>query len=155
MKYNFSVPVGRLEGTGANVIWHFRGIESGTYQAEVLVEDVKGNKAKATLQIRAVTCTSCDPGPPPCPKVTVVCPTEIEKRGQIEFVVKVRGGEPIAPTSYSWTTDAGTIVRGEHEGRMIVDISLQPLEKVTASVIIGGYDPSCISEASCTTKIKQ
>jgi hypothetical protein len=154
LKFTFSVPVGRLEGTGANVIWHFRGVEPGTYRAEVMAEDPKGNKAKAALQITAVTCTSCVPPPPPCPKITVECPSEVEKGEKIEFVVKVNGGESSTTPRYSWTSDAGRIVDGKYADRMTLDLLGFPFEKVTATVTVGGYDPSCPS-VSCATRIKE
>ena len=155
LTYAYSVPVGTIERTGAIVDWNLKKQPSGTYQVGVLVEDPNGNKVDSTLTITAVQCTSCDPPPPPCPTVTVECPSEIEKGKLFDFVATVTGGDPNTRFSYTWTTDAGRIVRGKFEKKLTVDLLGFPFEKVTATVNAGGADPSCATVVSCTTRIKQ
>jgi hypothetical protein len=125
----------------------------GLYKAGVLVEDSKGNKARAILTIVAKIAGTCDGPPPPCPEVTVECPREIGSDKLIEFLVNVRGSGSTTGTSYTWVTDAGKIVRGKYENRMTLDLLGFPFEKVTGTVIVRGYDPSCPTVVSCTTRI--
>ena len=155
LNYRYSVPAGSVEGTGSTVFWNLEKQEAGQYSAEVVVEDQKGNKANAALMITAAWCTTCDPPPPPCPAITVECPSEATKDRLIEFTATVKGGDPNMTPSYRWWTSSGKIVRGENEKKLTVELTGFPFETVTATISVGGADPSCIAEASCTTTIKQ
>src|SRR5262245_52196068 len=156
LTYTYLVPAGTIEGNGSLVVWNLRKESPGTYRASVRVEDPNGNKVYATLNITALNSTACDAPPPPCPTVTVECPSEIESGKLISFVVTVTGGESLVDPYYRWKTDAGRIIDGKLEKKMTLDLMHFPFEKVTATVSIGGFDPSCTgTELSCTTRIKE
>ena len=152
LTYRYSVPAGSIEGTGGTVFWNLKNQLQGEYRATVTVEDKKGNKASASVIVRASWCELCAE---PCPVVSVECPSEVESGKQITFVATVIGGAKDTAFSYFWSSDAGRIVEGKTDKKMTLDLQRFPFEKVTATVRVYGYDPSCINQASCTTRIKE
>jgi hypothetical protein len=158
LTYTYAVTAGRIEGAGAAVIWDLEDALIGQHTATVLVKNKKGARATAALTVRIVACSSCDAPEVfirECPAVVVECPAEIESGKLISFVVKITGGKSYRSVSYSWRTDAGRIVEGEFEKKMTLDLLRFPFEKVTATVGVGGFDPACVTSASCTTLIKE
>jgi hypothetical protein len=154
--YNYKVSAGKIEGEGAQVIWDLSDAVNGEYTATVSVKNKSGPSTTATLTVTKADCGSCDPPPPPCPTVTVECPAEVTRDKLVEFVATVENVDPRLTPSYRWSTSSGKIVRGENEKRLTVELTGFPFETVTATVSIGGADPSCTgTEASCTTTIKQ
>ena len=153
--FSYKVTAGKIEGEGSQVIWDLNDAANGQYTATVSVKNKSGVSANATLTVTIADCGSCDPPPPPCPTVTVECPSEVTKSKLIEFIATVKGGDPNMTPSYRWWTSSGKIIRGENEKRLTVELTGFPFETVTATVSIGGADPSCIAEASCTTTIKK
>jgi hypothetical protein len=153
LTYRYSVPAGTIEGTGGTVFWNLKNQLQGEYRATVTVEDKKGDKTTASVTVMAVWCELCKS---PCTMVVnVECPSEIESGKLITFVARVGGAPKDTALSYSWNSDAGRIVDGKIEKKMTLDLLRFPFEKVTATVSVGGYDPSCINQASCTTRIKE
>ena len=153
LTYRYSVPAGNIEGRGDTVFWNLKHQRPGEYRAIVTVEDQKGNKVSAPLLVMATWCELCAE---PCTMVvSVECPSEIESGKLITFVARVEGGPKDTALSYSWSSDAGRIVDGKFEKKMTLNLLRFPFEKVTATVSVGGYDPSCINQASCTTKVKE
>ena len=153
LTYNYSVPAGSIEGTGDTVFWNLKDQRPGEYRAIVTVEDGNGNKVSGSLVVMARWCELC---PEPCTMVvSVECPSETESGKLITFVASVKGGPKDSVLSYNWSSDAGRIVEGRFEQKMTLDLLRFPFEKVTATVSVGGYDPSCINQASCTTRIKE
>lgn len=73
LTYTYSVMAGKIEGKGSDVRWNLDRAP-GVHQAEVVVEDSNGNKARAVLRVTAGWCTTCDPPPPPCPVVKLSSP---------------------------------------------------------------------------------
>ena len=159
LTFSYKVTAGKIEGEGTQVIWDLHDAANGQYTATVWVKNKSGVSAKATLTVTIADCSSCDPpsvfGISECPKVIVDCPSEIESGKLITFRAKVSGSKPRTEVSYLWSTDAGRIVDGKFDKKMTLDLLRFPFEKVTAKVSVGGYHPSCICEASCTTKIKE
>jgi len=159
LSYSYVVPVGKIEGSGPTVVWNLDRQPPGTYQAAVSVEDRKGYKAQATLTINAVVSTACDPPPPPCPTITVECPSEVEKGNPITFTANVKGDPILDPllgdASYEWWASSGRIVKGQTEKKMTLEPAGLPFETITVTVSVGGFDPSCTAtQASCTISVK-
>ena len=152
LTYRYSVPAGRIEGSGATVVWNLEKQKLGAYTAVVTVKDQKGNRTRASVIVRADMCYLCDP--PPCPMVSVACPSEIESGKLITFLATVAGGRGVA-VSYSWRADAGKIVDGRRDNKMTVDLQRSVSEKVTGTVKVGGYNRLCQTTASCTVQIKR
>jgi hypothetical protein len=153
--YTWSVTGGRLSGEGRQVTWDLTGVQNGTYTATVEVSD--GTlKANGSATVTVADCTGCVRPPPPCPTVSVSCPSEVDPNQSITFTASVSGGEPGATFTYNWSVSAGTISSGQGTSTITVDTTgVAGGQTVTASVSIGGADPSCTgTTASCSTSIK-
>ena len=159
LTYTYKVSAGTIDGQGAAVIWDLNGALIGLHTATVSISDGKGGTANASLEVRIVECTACDAPPPPCPVVTVTCPSEIENRKPITFTANVKGDPVLEPllgdASYEWWASSGKIVKGQSEKKMTLEPAGFPFETITVTVSVGGFDPSCTgTQASCTISIK-
>jgi hypothetical protein len=92
--------------------------------------------------------------PPPCPTSSVSCPSDIDPGQPITFTASVSGGPANATFTYNWSVSAGTISSGQGTSSITVDTAGLSGTSVTATVNIGGADPSCSATASCTTAVK-
>ena len=152
--YVWSVTGGRLTGEGRQVTWDLSGVQNGTYTATVEVNDGNMHKATGSATVTVADCT-CRRPPPPCPTVSVSCPSEVEANQPITFTASVSGGEAGATWTYNWSVSAGTISSGQGTSTITVDTAGIAGQSVTATVSIGGADPSCTgTTASCTTSVK-
>lgn len=154
LTYTYKVTAGRIEGEGSTVKWDLEGVPIGQYAVTVSVENSQKQRATADLTVTIAPCDPCHPPPPRCPQITVDCPAQIDSGKLITFVANVIGGESYKEPSYTWRTDAGKIVDGKYAKQMTLDLLRFPFEKVTATVLVDGFDPACAAEASCTTIIK-
>jgi hypothetical protein len=152
--YTWSVTGGKLSGEGRQVTWDLTGVANGTYTASVEVNDGNQHTATGSATVTVADCPGCAKPPPPCPVVSVSCPSEVEAGQPITFTASVSGGEGISPT-YNWSVSAGTISGGQGTSTITVDTTGLGSQSVTATVSIGGADPSCTgTTASCTTGVK-
>jgi hypothetical protein len=90
--------------------------------------------------------------PPPCPTIVVSCPENAKPNQSMTFQANVYGGDPTEKTTYTWSVSAGKISGGQGTSTITIDVSDVTLESITATVSIGGHDPSCVNTASCTTR---
>jgi hypothetical protein len=56
--------------------------------------------------------------------------------------------------TYNWSVSAGTITGGQGTSSITVDTAGLGGQSVTATVDVGGFDPSCSRSASCTTSVE-
>ena len=155
LTYFYSVSSGTVDGSGPAVTWDLNGALIGHHTATVSVRDARGQIASATLEVKIVECSICHPPPPPCPVVTVSCPSEIEKGKPITFTANIKGDSLLGDASYEWWISSGKIVKGQFEKIMSLEPSGFPFETITATVSVRGFDPSCTgTQASCTISIK-
>ena len=153
--YTWSVTAGKLSGEGRQVTWDLSGVPNGTYTATVEVNDGNQHTATGSATVTVADCTGCVPPPPPCPTVSVSCPTDVEANQPITFTASVSGGAEGATFTYNWSVSAGTISSGQGTSTITVDTNGVGGQSVTATVSIGGADPSCTgTTASCTTSVK-
>jgi hypothetical protein len=153
--YTWSVTGGRLSGEGRQVTWDLSGVANGSYTATVEVNDGNQHTASGNTTVTVADCTGCVPPPPPCPTVSVSCPTDVEPNAPITFTASVSGGAEGASWTYNWSVSAGTISSGQGTSTITVDTNGLGGQSVTATVSIGGADPSCTgTTASCTTSVK-
>ncbi len=153
--YTWSVTGGRLSGEGRQVTWDLSGVANGSYTATVEVNDGNQHTANGSTTVTVADCTGCLPPPPPCPTVSVSCPTDVEANQPITFTASVSGGASGASWTYNWSVSAGTISSGQGTSTITVDTANLGGQSVTATVSIGGADPSCTgTTASCTTSVK-
>ena len=153
--YTWSVTGGRLSGEGRSVTWDLSGVPNGTYTATVEVDDGNQHKASGSATVTVADCPDCVKPPPPCPTVSVSCPNDVGAGEPITFTASVAGGEAGATWTYNWSVSAGTISSGQGTSTITVDTAGLSGTSVTATVSIGGADPSCTgTTASCTTSIR-
>jgi hypothetical protein len=153
--YTWSVTGGRLSGEGRQVTWDLSGVANGSYTATVEVNDGNQHTATGNTTVTVADCSGCVPPPPPCPVVSVSCPTDVEPNQPITFTASVSGGAAGATWTYNWSVSAGTISSGQGTSTITVDTNGLSGQSVTATVSIGGADPSCTgTTASCTTSVK-
>ncbi|HSE16546.1 MAG TPA: Ig-like domain-containing protein [Pyrinomonadaceae bacterium] len=153
--YTWSVTGGRLSGEGRQVTWDLSGVANGSYTATVEVNDGNQHTANGSTTVTVADCTGCVPPPPPCPVVSVSCPTDVDANQPITYTASVSGGAPDATWTYNWSVSAGTISSGQGTSTITVDTTGLSGQSVTATVSIGGADPSCTgTTASCTTSIR-
>ncbi len=153
--YTWSVTGGRLSGEGRQVTWDLSGVANGSYTATVEVNDGNQHTANGSTTVTVADCSGCVPPPPPCPTVSVSCPTDVEPNAPITFTASVTGGPDGASWTYNWSVSAGTISSGQGTSTIQVDTAGLGGQSVTATVSIGGADPSCTgTTASCTSSVK-
>src|SRR6185369_9308997 len=141
--YTWSVTGGRLTGEGRSVTWDLSGVANGTYTATVEVNDGNQHTVSSSATVTVADCTDCVKPPPPCPQVSVSCPSDIDAGQPITFTASVPGGDTAATYTYNWSESAGTITSGQGTSSITVDTTGIGGQSVTATVSIGGADPSC------------
>jgi hypothetical protein len=150
--YTWSVTGGRLTGEGRQVTWDLTGVADGTYTATVEVNDGNQHTASGSTTVTVAVCPGCVAPPPPCPTVNVSCPSEVDAGQPITFTASVTGEGAPTPT-FNWSVSAGTISSGQGTSTITVDTT-NVAQSVTATVTVGGVDPSCNATSSCTTGVK-
>jgi hypothetical protein len=153
--YTWSVTDGRLSGEGHQVTWDLSGVANGTYTATVEVNDGNQHTASGSTVVTVSDCTDCFQPPPPCPAVSVSCPSDVEANQPITFSASVSDDSSGVNWTYNWSVSAGIISKGQGTSTIIVDTKGLDGQSVTATVNIGGVDPSCTgTTVSCTTGVK-
>jgi hypothetical protein len=146
--YTWSVTGGRLTGEGSRVGWDLSGVNPGTYTATVEVNDGNAHIERATTTVTVADCTGCVP---PCPTLSVSCPSDVDQGSPITFSASVSSD---ASVTYNWSVSAGTISSGQGTSSITVDTAGLAGQTVTATVELGGLDPACSRTASCSTSIR-
>lgn len=151
--YSYTVTGGRVTGEGANVAWDLSGMSPGTYTASVDVDDGCGCITSSTTTVTIASCSDCVPDLV-CPTVAVSCPSDVSEGGSITFTANFTQGTPQVTPTYNWTVSAGTITSGQGTSSITVDTKGLGGNTVTATVEVGGVDPSCGRTASCSTPVR-
>ena len=155
LNYEYSVNEGTISGRGNLVVWNLDGLPRGPHKVRVTVSDEKGGKVDATLTVTTVDAGICDPPRPPCPVIELSCPTQMDKSKLFVFSAVINGNaEPYKSVSFDWTLNAGRIVKGQNSREIeVTTTGANGFDKITATVDVGGFDPSCVTAVSCSTKI--
>jgi hypothetical protein len=148
--YTWSVTGGKLTGEGRGVSWDLSGANAGTYTASVEVNDGNAHTARASTTVTIANCTGCH-RPVVCPTVSVSCPSDVDQGTPITFTASMSGD---ASVTYNWTVSAGTITGGQGTSTITVDTATLGGQSVTATLELGGLDPSCSRTASCTASVR-
>ncbi|MDQ1707226.1 MAG: hypothetical protein QOJ88_437, partial [Pyrinomonadaceae bacterium] len=146
--YTWSVNGGRLTGESRSVSWDLSGLAPGTYVATVSVSDGIAPPVTGTASVAIAECVGCRP---PCPAVSVSCPASVAQGAPLTFTAAVNAD---ANVTYNWSVSAGTISSGQGTSSITVDTTALGGQSVTATVELGGLDPSCSRTASCTTSVE-
>lgn len=144
--YTWSVTGGKLSGEGRGVAWDLSGVNPGSYTATVEVNDGNSHTANGSTTVTVAECTGCKP---PCPTVSVSCPSDVDQGSPITF-----SSSSADNVTYNWSVSAGTISSGQGTSSITVNTEGLGGQTVTATVELGGLDPSCSRTASCTTGIR-
>ena len=156
LHYEYSTTDGTISGKGNLVVWNLRDVKRGAHEVRVRVTDGRGGKAEAALTVITVDASSCDRPPPPCPVIKVSCSAEMDQLKPFIFSALLIEGKAKSyqSPSFNWTLNAGRIVKGKY-GRKIeaTTTGANGFDKITATVEVGGFDPACITTASCSTNI--
>jgi len=150
--YSYTVTGGRITGEGANVSWDLSGVGPGTYTASVEVDDGCGCITSSTTTVTVANCPDCVPVVV-CPTINSSCPDAVDQGTPITFSANVGPGTPPAST-YNWTVSAGTITSGQGTTSITVSTDNAGGQSVTATLEVGGVDPSCGRTTSCTTAVR-
>ncbi|HYJ88673.1 MAG TPA: hypothetical protein VEW46_21585 [Pyrinomonadaceae bacterium] len=145
--YTWSVTGGSISGEGRGVTWDLSGVNPGTYTATVTVNDGNAHTVTASTTVTVAECTDCRP---PCPTVSVSCPSQVDPGTPITFTASLSGD---ANVTYNWTVSAGTISSGQGTSSITVDTAGLGGQTVTATLELGGLDPACSRTASCSTTV--
>jgi hypothetical protein len=151
--YTYSTTGGRITGEGATVTWDLSGLAPGTYTASVEVDDGCGCISFSSTTVTIANCPDCKPILV-CPTVTVSCADAVEEGAPATFTANFTQGTPAVSETYNWTVSAGTITSGQGTSSITVDTKGLGGNSVTATVEVGGVDPSCNRTASCTTPVR-
>ena len=146
--YTWSVTGGTLSGEGASVTWDLSTVNPGPYTATVTVNDGNAHTVNGTATVTVAVCTDCRP---PCPTVSVSCPSDVEQGAAITFSSSLSSS---ANVTYNWSVSAGTISGGQGTSSITVDTAGLAGQTVTATVEVGGLDPACARTASCSTSVR-
>jgi len=146
--YTWSVTGGTLSGEGRTVNWDLSGVNAGTYTASVEVNDGHQHLVTGTTTVTVAECTNCRP---PCPTVSVSCPSDVDEGQAITFTSLVSSD---ATVTYNWSVSAGTISSGQGTSSITVDTAGLGGQTVTATLELGGLDPACSRTASCSTQVR-
>lgn len=111
--------------------------------ATALASSSQGQREEALREIRS--------SPLRCPLITVSCPSEARDGEPIVFSATIKDADPGAVLSYNWSVDKGTIVEGQ--GTHTIKLKSAGVSSWTATLKVGGLNPSCASTASCTLSI--
>lgn len=144
LTYNYTVSGGRIVGQGKDVQWDLSGAGKGTYTITAGVDDGCGLCGKTMTQtVSVVDCPDCKKICD-CPSLTVSGPAGITNPGDaMTFTANVSGGSQDTVT-YNWSVSAGTIESGQGTPSITVRTSAGDAGgNVTATVEIGGMDPTC------------
>jgi hypothetical protein len=148
--YTWTVTGGKITGDGKNVTWDLTGSMAGNYTASVQVSDGTHPPVSGSTSVAIANCPDCHP---PCPTVAVSCPDSVEQGAAITFSANVGSGGP-SNVTYNWSVSAGSISGGQGSSSITVDTAGLGGQTVTATLELGGLDPSCTRTASCSTSVK-
>ncbi|MEK6280950.1 MAG: hypothetical protein AABN95_11410 [Acidobacteriota bacterium] len=146
--YTWSVTGGRITGEGRGVTWDLSGVNAGTYTATVEVNDGNAHTATSSTTVTVADCTGCVP---PCPTLSVSCPSDVDQGSPITFSASVSSDQSV---TYNWSVSAGTISSGQGTSSITVDTAGLGGQTVTATLELGGLDPACSRTASCSTSVR-
>jgi hypothetical protein len=151
--YSYTVTGGKVTGEGANVSWDLSGAGPGTYTASVEVDDGCGCITSSTTTVTIASCGDCEPDLV-CGTVTASGGDSAEDGTPITFHANYTQGTPVVSPTYNWSVSAGTITGGQGTDTITVDTKGTGGQTITASVEVGGLDPSCGRTGSASTAIK-
>jgi hypothetical protein len=120
----------------------------------VEVDDGCGCVSFTSTTVTISECRDCRPQLV-CPTLTLSCPSEVDPGQPATVTANFTQGTPTVSETYNWTVSAGTITSGQGTSSITVDTTGVGGGSVTATVEVGGVDPTCNRTASCTVQVRQ
>jgi hypothetical protein len=172
-RYTWRVTGGRVEGSGADVVWNLAGAPPGRefYEATVTAEPGAScgarRKASATWRVVVGRCpprvtswsyaarTKPTPAAPGlCPNISLCCrATARPGQRDVPFSVEVRGGTPGAAPNFIWTVWGGSLSGGQGTDAVSVRADGAAGRDILAKVEVGGYGTAAPCSATCVTEL--
>jgi hypothetical protein len=154
LSYRYELSGGSIIKKENATFWTLKNVPMGSYSATVFVTDGRSREVSSMVKLRVVESTRWEFLTAPCPFITLECPEKVNRDERTRFNAVIKGGQTLAP-KYVWTVNWGKIVGGE--GTSTIDVVLKGPwgENLIVKLEVGGYDPSCVAEASCTVKISE
>ena len=150
LTYNYSVTAGAIiAGAGEVVNWDLFKTPLGIQTATVEVTDGQGGMASSVVRVDVVICGACDP---PCPTLSVSCPSSVTE-GELATFQATVGGEPPEKLTYHWSDTNGKPIPGQEGPELKIKATGLPGDSITVVVEVGGIDPACSRTASCESRI--
>lgn len=87
---------------------------------------------------------------PPCPTISVSCPSNIEVGKPVEFIATIGNLDPKLTPTYTWEVVGGVIENGQGTTAIKVNIAENKGQTITATLTVGGLDLACSRTASCS-----
>jgi hypothetical protein len=103
--------------------------------------------------VTIANCGDCEPDLV-CGKVSATGADGADDGTPITFHAVYEQGTPTVSPTYSWSVSAGTITGGQGTDTITVDTKGTGGQTITASVELGGLDPTCSHSAAASTGIK-
>ena len=147
LTYKYSASAGSIVGNGAVVNWNLTRSPLGVHTAKVEVIDGRGGKTSAATTVKIVVSGTCDP---PCPTITVSCPSQINEGEVANFVASVSGDQNL---TYLWRHSNGKRLPGQTGSELKIVGQGLPGDIIKATVVVLGVDPACTRETSCESRI--
>lgn len=149
--YTYSVTGGRVFGEGSKVKWDLTGLAPGSYTATAQVDNGRGQIGFASTSVTVNECANCAPA---CPGITITCPDEAEDKPRSTVRFTANTSLSVKHLTFNWSVSSGKIIKGQGKRTITVDAHGLAGQTITATVELGGIDPSCTRTASCTTPVK-
>jgi len=154
LRYRYEVTGGKILGKGQAVRWNLEDVANGQFQARVRVTDGKGGKSTTAIVLKVVDGPHIELLAPPCPRIEVTCPSTLDVNRRATFIARVAEGKLLSGVTYHWTVNWGEIISGQGTNKIEVEHKERWGEKLTATLSIGGLDPSCVTQASCSLALE-
>lgn len=128
------------------------GLCAAAFAQTSMLEDEPRNLPPSGLvafSLTTVTVAECTGCIPPCPTITIDCPTQFIEPGETGTVsVNVSGVAPNQNLTYKWSVNGGTIISGQ--GTSSITLTQEAGQTTTATVDISGLPKGCEHTRSCS-----
>jgi hypothetical protein len=136
----------------------------GTSTIKVLTEEIPDEEVIAEVEVGGLHVRNPECGRhasktvgtalcclPPCPTLSIICPTDIPLPGaSVNFAANISGNDPNRKLKYKWQVSAGKIIDGQGTPVISVDTSGTEGQTITATVEVDGLPPECERTDSCS-----
>ncbi len=91
---------------------------------------------------------------PPCPTFQVKGEEIVHRADRTHYDVEISSGYFESRPDYLWTVTGGSLIKGQHTPRIVVEVTGDIGSSITATVEVNGFDRACTNQASTSTPIR-